>query len=244
MIDLNPKHLETVQHILSKHVPSCEVRAFGSRVKWTAKDYSDLDLAVIGSRRFDLKEMYRLTEAFEESNLPIRIDVVDWHAISEGFKRIIAAEYEVIQQAEFLDSSVKLRDISAAIVDCEHKTAPIEALGIPSIRTTDIKNGYIDLQNANKVSKATYREWTKQMEPCPGDLILSREAPVGEVGIIPEGAKVCLGPTDCPYSRRSWESFPALFALSFIDARNEARNDLPCRRISGAPSEHVGYSRP
>ena len=97
MIDLNPEHLKTVQHILSKHVPGCEVRAFGSRAKWTAKDYSDLDLAVIGSRRFDLREMHRLTEAFKESDLPIRVDVVDWHAISEGFKRVIAAEYKIIQ---------------------------------------------------------------------------------------------------------------------------------------------------
>lgn len=100
MIDLNPQHLETVQHILSKHVPGCEVRAFGSRVKWTAKDCSDLDLAVIGSKRFKPKEMYRLTEAFEESALPIRVDVVDWYAIPEGFRRIIAAKYAVIQNAE------------------------------------------------------------------------------------------------------------------------------------------------
>ena len=99
----------------------------------------------------------------------------------------------MIQKAEPINGLVKLRNISKAIVDCEHKTAPTEALGIPSIRTTDIKNGYIDLQNANKISKETYREWTKRMEPCPGDLILSREAPVGEVGIVPKGTKVCLG---------------------------------------------------
>ena len=99
----------------------------------------------------------------------------------------------MIQKAEPINGLVKLRNVSKAIVDCEHKTAPTEALGIPSIRTTDIKNGYIDLQNANKISKETYREWTKRMEPCPGDLILSREAPVGEVGIVPEGTKVCLG---------------------------------------------------
>ena len=99
----------------------------------------------------------------------------------------------MIQKAEPVNDLVKLRNVSKAIVDCEHKTAPTEALGIPSIRTTDIKNGYIDLQNANKISKETYREWTKRMEPCPGDLILSREAPVGEVGIVPEGTKVCLG---------------------------------------------------
>lgn len=98
MIDLNPKHLETIRHILAQYALGCEVRAFGSRVKWTAKDYSDLDLAVIGRRRFNPREMHRLTEAFEESNLPIRVDVVDWYAISEGFKRVIAAKYEVIQR--------------------------------------------------------------------------------------------------------------------------------------------------
>ena len=48
MIDLNPNHLATVQRILAEHVPECEVRAFGSRATWTAKDYSDIDLAIVG----------------------------------------------------------------------------------------------------------------------------------------------------------------------------------------------------
>ena len=100
MIDLNPDHLETIQHILAKYAPGCEVRAFGSRVKWTAKDYSDLDLAIVGGKRFKLSKMHRLIEAFEESDLPIRVDVIDWHTISEGFKKIIAAEYTVIQDME------------------------------------------------------------------------------------------------------------------------------------------------
>ena len=100
MIDLNPKHFETVQHILAKHVPGYEVRAFGSRVKWTAKDYSDLDLAVIGSKPLSLRQKGKLSEAFEESNLPMRVDVLDWHRISEEFKKIITEEYEVIQGSE------------------------------------------------------------------------------------------------------------------------------------------------
>ena len=100
MIDLNPKHFEIVQHILAKHVPGCEVRAFGSRVKWTAKDYSDLDLAVVGSKPLTLRQTGQLAEAFEESNLPIRVDILDWHTISEEFKKIITEEYEVIQGSE------------------------------------------------------------------------------------------------------------------------------------------------
>ena len=100
MIDLNPKYLERVQHILAEHVPECEVRAYGSRVTWTAKDYSDLDLAVVGSEPFNLRRMRQLKEAFEESDLPIRVDVLDWYAVSDGFKKAIAEEYEVIQDGK------------------------------------------------------------------------------------------------------------------------------------------------
>ena len=100
MIDLNPKYLERVQHILAEHVPECEVRAYGSRVTWTAKDYSDLDLAVVGSEPFNLRRMRQLKEAFEESDLPIRVDVVDWHTLSDGFKKKITEEYEVIKEGE------------------------------------------------------------------------------------------------------------------------------------------------
>ena len=100
MIDLNPKHFETVQHILAKHVPGCEVRAFGSRVKWTAEDYSDLDLVVINSQKSNMRQIRQLTEAFEESNLPIRVDVLDWYTVSEKFKKIITEKYEVIQEAK------------------------------------------------------------------------------------------------------------------------------------------------
>ena len=100
MIDLNPKHLKTIQHILATHIPDREVRAFGSRVKWTAKDYSDLDLAVVGSEPLTLRQLRRLTEAFEESYLPIQVDVVDWQSLSDGFRKVISEKYEVIQEAE------------------------------------------------------------------------------------------------------------------------------------------------
>ena len=68
MIDLNPNHLGTVKAILAEHVPGCEVWAFGSRVTWTAKDYSDLDLAIVGEAPLDAGTLSRLKEAFEESD--------------------------------------------------------------------------------------------------------------------------------------------------------------------------------
>jgi type I restriction enzyme S subunit len=87
----------------------------------------------------------------------------------------------------------KLGEI-AAIVDCEHKTAPIvEKSNYISVRTTDISNGKIDFQKANRVSLETYTGWTKRIVPKEGDIILAREAPVGEVGWIEQNKKVCLG---------------------------------------------------
>ena len=99
MIDLAPHHLETVQRILAAHVPDCEVRAFGSRAKWEGQDYSDLDLAVVCENAANGCAIERLKEALENSDLPIRVDVLDWHTIAEDFRQAIESDCVVLQQA-------------------------------------------------------------------------------------------------------------------------------------------------
>ena len=96
MIDLKPHHLEEVQQILAEHVPDCEVRAFGSRAKWTAREYSDLDLAIVGDEPLDWRVLGKLQDAFEESDLPITVDVIDWHTTSESFRQRIDWDYTVV----------------------------------------------------------------------------------------------------------------------------------------------------
>ena len=86
-----------------------------------------------------------------------------------------------------------LRDVCEAIVDCEHKTAPTQPDGYPSIRTPNIGRGRLILDGVNRVSQETYAAWTRRMMPRAGDLILAREAPVGNVAIIPPRLKACLG---------------------------------------------------
>jgi type I restriction enzyme S subunit len=89
--------------------------------------------------------------------------------------------------------SESLVDLCEFIVDCEHKTAPIQEYGYPSIRTPNIGKGFLILENVNRVSQETYNEWTRRAIPQAGDLILAREAPAGNVAVIPENLKVCLG---------------------------------------------------
>lgn len=92
-----------------------------------------------------------------------------------------------------MSEAVTLNDVCEFIVDSEHKTAPIQDDGYPYIRTPNVGKGRLDFTNVRRVSEEVYREWTKRAVPIKGDLILAREAPVGNVAIVPEGEKVCLG---------------------------------------------------
>ena len=83
--------------ILREHVPEAEVRVFGSRVGDAARKFSDLDLAVVAGERLDWRRLGRLHTAMAESDLPIRVDVLDWHAISPAFRRFIKAKFVVLQ---------------------------------------------------------------------------------------------------------------------------------------------------
>lgn len=80
------------------------------------------------------------------------------------------------------------------VIDCHNKTAPYENEGIFLVRTTNIREGKLDLVNKIKfVSEKTYKYWSRRAYPQPGDIIFTREAPMGEAAIIPKQTKICLG---------------------------------------------------
>jgi len=100
MINILPEHLEIIHNILYRHVPRCEVRVFGSRITDTAKKYSDLDLALVGKEKLSDDIIYSLKEDFQESDLPFRVEVLDWHTISKEFRCVIEKKYEILQEPD------------------------------------------------------------------------------------------------------------------------------------------------
>lgn len=97
---LPPRDLEKVRAILRRLVPGYEVWAYGSRVTGEAHDASDLDLVLydpIEPGR-PCKALHALREAFVESDLPIRVDVMDWARIPERFREEILQAHVVVQQ--------------------------------------------------------------------------------------------------------------------------------------------------
>ena len=93
----------------------------------------------------------------------------------------------------WVDSGKVLSSMCELIVDCEHKTAPTQDEGFPSIRTPNIGKGKLLLDDVKRVSAETYQAWTRRAVPLPGDLIFAREAPAGNVAVVPDGVQPCLG---------------------------------------------------
>lgn len=97
MIDLNAEHLRFIKDILHRRVPGRAVWAFGSRVNGAAGRHSDLDLAIVAEYPMASETIEALKEDFSESDLPFRVDVVEWLNISDEFRRVIEKEYVVVQ---------------------------------------------------------------------------------------------------------------------------------------------------
>ncbi len=82
-----------------------------------------------------------------------------------------------------------------SIIDCVNKTAPVVDYETPykMIRTTNVRHGKVDTDNVRYVEAETYKNWVRRGAPRKGDLIFTREAPVGEAGILDSDDSVFLG---------------------------------------------------
>ena len=91
-LSLTGSERDEVRRILAAHLPAeVRVAVFGSRVRGTPKPCSDLDLALTGPALLPLSLLAELAEAFDESALPFKVDLVDRTAINPAFGAIIDA---------------------------------------------------------------------------------------------------------------------------------------------------------
>jgi predicted nucleotidyltransferase len=93
-IDLRPADLTILRQVLREHLPPATiVWVFGSRATGSARRYSDLDLALQDNAPLDLEMLSRLKDALSESDLTIKVDLVDLLAVDPSFRRIIESEF-------------------------------------------------------------------------------------------------------------------------------------------------------
>ncbi|MDE2927595.1 MAG: restriction endonuclease subunit S [Acidobacteriota bacterium] len=184
-IDVSPTKLETVREILGQHVPELEVRAFGSRVDWTARETSDLDLVLMTDAPMDIGKMVALKAAFTKSNLPFRVDIVDWASTSESFRNVIQREYVKLQlwvRSKQVGVPKKRREVVLSeIAELVMGQSP------PGSTYNDAGDGLPFFQG---VKDFNYRYPTPRVfcsAPAriaqPGEILLSVRAPIGRVNV-------------------------------------------------------------
>jgi type I restriction enzyme S subunit len=195
LIDINPYDLATVQRILREHLPGLEVRAFGSRVKWAARENSDLDLVVMSSEPLPALQLAELREAFSDSELPIRIDVVDWAALGASFRRVIGERSVVIHApGDALQwPRVIIQEIAAETPNAlvggpfgsNLVSTDYENSGVPVIRGENMQGRWIggDFVFVSPEKATELRPNTAR----PGDLIFTQRGTLGQVALVPSG---------------------------------------------------------
>lgn len=197
-IDLSPLQLKEVKALLAKYLPNTPVWAYGSRVRWSARPNSDLDIVAFASPA-QAKQVSLLREAFEESNLPFTVDFFVWDTVPEKFRDNIQREYIVLQSGEATKKIkgggwpvLALEEI-AEVIDSRHKTPKYSDDGLPMVRVVDVKGGLLQLDDTKNVSPEVYKDFSKGRDPQLWDLVISRVGSYGNVAYINSLDKFCLG---------------------------------------------------
>ena len=194
-IDITAKERKTVLALLARYLPNTTAWVYGSRVKWTSRPESDLDLVV-----FTMPEqagrVTDLREAFEESNLPFRVDLFVWDDVPEQFRKQIEAEQVVLVERE--DRRMPSEWIAATIDDivASSRNALVGgpfgsnlvsrdyvSEGVPVIRGQNMGTRwatgdfvFVTPQKAKSLKANLAR---------PGDIVLTQRGTLGQVSIVP-----------------------------------------------------------
>ena len=88
-------------HNLKEHIleflgrENIKIVIFGSRARGDNIACSDIDIGIIPKGEFNINSMTLLREFIENSNIPFKVDIVDFSSTSEQFKREALKDAEI-----------------------------------------------------------------------------------------------------------------------------------------------------
>ena len=189
-VDIRPDHLEIVQGILREHLPvGVKVWVFGSRTNWTTKDSSDLDLALEGENKVSHKLLGALKDAFEESDLPYTVDVVDLNAVSRAFNQIVKEQRVPLPSVQAMGSvdgqwrEVTLGDVAQVRSGYAFKSADWTSIGIAVVKIANVKGGNLAMAGCAYVSP-TVASQAGRFNLQEGDILIALTGYIGDVALV------------------------------------------------------------
>ncbi len=199
VIDITAEERETVLSLLEQHLPGAAAWVYGSRAKWTSRPQSDLDLVVFPTSE-QRKRVGDLREAFEESNLPFRVDLFVWDEVPEPFRPQIEVEHLVLvrdgspMSLDILPPGWERSTLGAA---CERgggniQTGPFGSqlhasdyrpFGVPSIMPQNIGDNRVIEDGIARIGEGDARRLARYLVR-PGDIVYSRRGDVERRALI------------------------------------------------------------
>ena len=189
-IDITAGQRKTLLALLKRHLPNTTAWVYGSRVKWTSRPQSDLDLVVFTTPDQE-RRVSELREAFEESNLPFRVDLLVWRTIPEQYRKQIEADHVALVGKRNKDNvisgwrEVPVSEIASAVIG-----------GTPARDVAEYWGGDIPWATAKDLSAVSSR-YLDQVNECITEQGLKSSAaklmPQGTVVITARGTVGALG---------------------------------------------------
>ena len=192
-LDLRKDHWEIVRNLLQEHVPDRKVIAFGSRSTWEAKEYSDLDLALLGDDPVSPTVISALSEDLMESDLPFKVDLVCWTQIDQKLRAAILRDGIAVQNSgtsQALPSAhwnkVRIGDIANVVGGGTPSTKDDQNFDgkIPWLTPKDLSknhNRYIE-SGERYLSQQGLAKSSARLLPT-GAVLLTTRAPIGYTAI-------------------------------------------------------------
>ncbi|HAS8235712.1 TPA: restriction endonuclease subunit S [Vibrio vulnificus] len=134
---------------------------------------------------------------------------------------------------------VRVSDVCELIVDCVNKTAPVSPVPTPykMIRTPNIKNGRVSTDDCRCVDADTFAKWTRRATVERNDVLLTREAPLGEVGIVNSSEQLFLGQRIMQYRADQSKLDPHFLLYSFLSP--DLQHQFSMHEGSGSVVSHI-----
>ena len=215
-IDITDEQRKTILTLLQRYLPGTAAWTYGSRVKWTSRPQSDLDLVVFATPE-QSGRVGVLREAFEESDLPFRVDLFVWDEVPESFRKQIGSEHVVLVEKGKRPIASEWCEIPFARLLAEHvrngiyKKKEFHGRGVKIVNMGELF-AHPRLRNVHMKRVELSEREKHHVSVLKGDLLFARRS------LVAEGAGKCSVVLDIDE--------PTTFESSIIRARpNPAKAD-------------------
>ena len=196
-IDITADQHKTLLALLERYLPNTAAWVYSSRVKWTSRPQSDLDLVVFAKSEQE-RRVSDLREAFEESSLPFRVDLFVWDSVPEQFHKQIEADHVVLAEKkergvadgwpvktvkQLVEECIVERPMDGNHGEIHPKSSDFLGEGIPFIMASDVSGGRVDTKNCAFISENQARSLRKGFS-ITGDVLISHKATMGRTAIV------------------------------------------------------------